>query len=132
MNNDQHDFEQFMKQRSEAALAYISGDAAPLGEIATRQSPATFFKPMGGYLQGADAVWIRYERDATHFESGAQGQLEILHMAASDGLAYWVGFQRATTHLRGRPEAVPFHLRVTELSAVKVVPGNSFIVMPTR
>ena len=36
-------------------------------------------------------------------------------MAASDGLAYWVGFQRATAHLRGRPEAVPFNLRVTEL-----------------
>jgi ketosteroid isomerase-like protein len=36
-------------------------------------------------------------------------------MAASNGLAYWVGFQRATAHLRGRPEAVPFNLRVTEL-----------------
>ena len=39
MNNDQHDFEQFMKQRSEVALAYISGDAAPLGEIVARHSP---------------------------------------------------------------------------------------------
>ena len=41
----------------------------------------------------------QYERDATSFESGSEGQLEILHMAASDGLAYWVGFQRATAHL---------------------------------
>src|SRR5258708_35872370 len=112
MNNDQHDFEQFMKQRSEVALAYISGDAAPLGEIVARHSPATFFKPSGGYRQGAEAVWSQYERDATNFESGSEGQLEILHMAASDGLACWVGFQRATAHLRGSPEAVPFHLRV--------------------
>jgi hypothetical protein len=31
-------------------------------------------------------------------------------------LAAWVGFQRATTHMRGRTEAVPFNLRVTEVS----------------
>ncbi len=115
MSNDQHDFEQFMKQRSQVALAYINGDAAPLGEIVTRHFPATFFHPSGVYRQGAEAVWSQYERDATSFESGSLGQLEILHMAASDGLAYWVGFQRASAHLRGRPEAVPFNLRVTEL-----------------
>ena len=115
MNNDQHDFEQFMKQRDEVARAYVSGLAAPLGEIVARHSPATFFGPLGGYRQGAEAVWSQYEQDATTFESGGQSQLEILHMAASDGLAYWVGFQRATAHLRGRAEAVPFNLRVTEL-----------------
>jgi len=115
MNSDQHDFEQFMKQRDKAARAYVSGEAGPLGEIAARHSPATFFPPRGGYHRGAEAVWSAYERGATPFESGAESQLEILHMAASDGLAYWVGFQRATTHVRGRPEAVPFNLRVTEL-----------------
>ncbi len=115
MNNDQHDFEQFMKQRDEAARGYVNGESAPLGEIVTRHSPATFFGPQGGYRQGAEAVWSQYERDATSFEGGGEGQLEILHMAASDGLAYWVGFQRATAQLRGRPEAVPFNLRVTEL-----------------
>jgi ketosteroid isomerase-like protein len=115
MNKDQHDFEQFMKQRSEIAFAYINGDAVPLGEIAAHHSPATFFKPSGGYLQSAEAVWSQYERDAANFESGGEGQLVILHMAASDGLAYWVGFQRATAHLRGRSEVVPFNLRVTEL-----------------
>src|SRR5260221_23669 len=78
-------------------------------------SAATFFGPAGSYRQGAEVVWSQYQRDATSFESGAQGQLEILHMAASNGLAYWVGFQRATAHLRGRPEAVSFNLRVTEL-----------------
>lgn len=115
MNNDQHDFEQFMKQRSEVACAYIKGDAAPLGEIVARHSPATFFKPSGGYRQGAEEVWSQYELDARNFESGGDGKLEILHMAASDGLAYWVGFQRATAHLRGKSDAVPFNLRVTEL-----------------
>lgn len=115
MNNDQHDFEQFMKQRDEVARAYVSGEAAPLGEIVARHSPATFFGPQGGYRQDAEAVWSRYEHDATSFESGGESQLEILHMAASDGLAYWVGFQRATAHLRGRADAVPFNLRVTEL-----------------
>ena len=115
MNNDQQDFEQFMRRRNFAALAYINGDAAPLGEIVARHTPATFFKPSGGYKQGAEVVWSQYEHDATNFESGGEGQLEILHMAASDGLAYWVGVQRAVVHLRGQPEAVPFNLRVTEL-----------------
>jgi ketosteroid isomerase-like protein len=115
MHNDQHDFEQFMKQRSEAALAYINGNATPLDEIVAHSSPATFFRPSGHYYQGAEAVRSQYESDATSFESGSEGQLEILHMAASDGLAYWVGFQRATTRLRGAPEPVTFNLRITEL-----------------
>ena len=115
MNNDQRDFEQFMEQRKETASAYVNGDAAPLGEIVARESPTTFFGPMGGYREGAQEVWIQYEHDARSFESGAENQLEILHMAASDGLAYWVGFQRATAHIRGKADAVPFNLRVTEL-----------------
>jgi ketosteroid isomerase-like protein len=115
MNDEQHDFEQFMKQRDKIARAYVSGEAAPLGEIATLHSPATFFPPRGGYHQGAEAVWSEYERGATTFESGGESHLEILHMAASDGLAYWVGFQRATTHVHGRSEPVPFNLRVTEI-----------------
>jgi ketosteroid isomerase-like protein len=115
MNSEQQNFEHFMKRRSAAALAYVSGDAAPLSEIASRQSPATFFPPSGGHHQGAEAVWSEYERGATNFEPGAEGGFEILHMAASDGLAYWTGFQHATTHLRGRAEPVEFHLRITEL-----------------
>jgi ketosteroid isomerase-like protein len=115
MNNEQHDFEQFMKQRKEAASAYVSGEEAPLGEIVAQESPATFFGPMGGYRQGAQEVWTQYEYDARNFENGAENRLEILHMAASDGLAYWVGFQRATAHMRGKSEAIPFNLRVTEL-----------------
>ncbi|HYW26128.1 MAG TPA: DUF4440 domain-containing protein [Terriglobales bacterium] len=114
MSTDQHDFEQFMKQRERAASAYVNGEARPLGEIVTRHSPATFFGPRGGSTQGAEAVWSRYERDAANFER-SENRLEILHMAAADGLAYWVGFQRAAAHLRDRSEPVPFDLRVTEL-----------------
>src|SRR5262249_54136285 len=62
MNSDQHDFEQFMKQRDKAARVYVSGEAGPLGEIAARHSPATFFPPRGGYHRGAEAVWSAYER----------------------------------------------------------------------
>ena len=115
MKNDQYDFEQFMKKRSEVALSYINGDPAPLNGIISHHSPATFFRPSGDYYQDAEVVWSQYERDATSFESGSEGQLEILHMAVGESLAYWVGFQYATAHLRGRPEPVPFNLRVTEL-----------------
>jgi ketosteroid isomerase-like protein len=114
VGTDQHDFEQFMKQRERAASAYVNGEAAPLGEIVTHLSPATFFGPQGGSVRGAEAVWSRYERDAANFER-SENRFEIVHMAATDGLAYWVGFQRATAHLSGRPEPVPFNLRVTEL-----------------
>lgn len=52
---------------------------------------------------------------APNFESGSEGERENLQMAASEGLAYWVGVRRATAHLKGGPETVPFNLRVTEL-----------------
>src|SRR5690349_10273945 len=115
MSDDLHDFEQFMQRRDEAARAYVRGDAAPLGRMVARSSPATFFAPMGGYVQGADAVSARYRRDAEAFERDSDSQFEILHMAASDGIAYWTGFQRASARMRGRAEPVPFNLRVTEL-----------------
>jgi ketosteroid isomerase-like protein len=115
MSNDQHDFEQFMKQREEAARAYVSGDASPLDEIVAHHASATFFGPRGGHTEGAEAVWATYDRDAANFESGGESHFEVLDMAASDGLAYWMGFQRATTHLHGQPGTVPFNLRVTEI-----------------
>ena len=115
MSDDLHDFKQFMKRREQAAGAYVGGDAAPLGRMSARHSPATFFAPMGGYVQGADTVLSRYERDAESFERGSESHFEILHMAASDGLAYWTGFQRASARMRGQSEPIPFNLRITEL-----------------
>jgi ketosteroid isomerase-like protein len=115
MNNDLHDFEQFMKQRDDVARAYVRGDAVPLGRIVARVSPATFFGPRGGYRQDADEVWATYEHDAALFEPDGDSSFEVLQMAASDGIAYWVGFQRATARMRGSKEAIPINLRVTEL-----------------
>jgi ketosteroid isomerase-like protein len=115
MSDDLHDFEQFMRQREEAARAYVRGDAAPLGQLAAQTGEATFFGPMGGTVQGAGAVSSRYESDAQSFAPGSDSHFEILHMAASNGLAYWVGFQKASAHMRGRAEPIPFNLRVTEL-----------------
>ena len=115
MNNDLHDFEQFMKRREDAARAYVKGDAVSLSHVAARVSPATFFSPQGGYRQGADNVWTTYEHDARLFESGGDSNFEILQMAASEGVAYWVGFQRATARMRGNTEAIPMNLRVTEV-----------------
>ena len=115
MNNDLHHFEQFMKRREDVARAYVRGDAEPLGRIVTRVSPATFFGPQGGSHQGPNHVYATYERGAAQFEPDGDSSFEILQMAASDGIAYWVGFQRVTARLRGSTAAIPLNLRVTEL-----------------
>jgi ketosteroid isomerase-like protein len=115
MSNDLQDFERFMQQREDVARAYVSGDAAPLGRIITHAAPATFFGPSGGYRDGADDVAATYKRDAALFAPGGDSHFEILQMAASDGIAYWVGFQWATVHMQGGAEAIPMKLRVTEV-----------------
>ncbi|HEY0607557.1 MAG TPA: hypothetical protein VGD58_31855 [Herpetosiphonaceae bacterium] len=115
MSKDLQDFERFMQQREAAAGAYVQGDAVPLGQIVARVSNASFFSPRGDYVEGADAVWSRYEVDAGAFDSGSDNRFEILDMGASDGIAYWVGLQRSSARLRGKPEPVEFNLRITEI-----------------
>ncbi len=114
MSSNLQDFETFLRLREHAATAFVKGDPAPLERLVTADSPATFFGPGGGYIQGADDVSSIYQRDATRFEGG-HTDFEIFHMAASDGLAYWVGVQRANARLVGNAKAVPFYLRVTEV-----------------
>ena len=115
MSDDLHDFEEFMQRRAEAARAYVNGDPEPLSQISTNTSPATFFSPRGDFVEGASEVSARYDADAAAFAADNENTMQILQMGASDGIAYWVGFQRAQVHLKGRAEAVPFNLRVTEL-----------------
>lgn len=115
MSDEQRDFEEFMKRREAAAGAYVNGDATPLSGIVTRGLPATFFGPKGDYKQGASEVSTTYTNDAGAFDTGSENRLEILQMAASYGIAYWTGFQRALVRMKGKSDPVPFNLRITEI-----------------
>ena len=115
MDNERQDFESFMRRREEAARAYVAGDPDPLKRIAARRSPASFFGPQGGSHEGADQVWDAYAHGAAALSPGGETHFEVLHLAAGDGLAYWVGLQRATVMIGGRAEPTPMDLRVTEV-----------------
>jgi hypothetical protein len=69
------EFKAFIEKRKKVALAYVNGDAEPLGEIAVEQSAASFFGPMGGSVEGAKQVMSRYEKDAKSFDSGSETDL---------------------------------------------------------
>lgn len=136
-NDDQQHFERFMTQRAEVARAYVSGDAEPLDHIVTHEWPASFFDPQGDTVRGALEVASKYDKDVAAFEAGGDSDLEIFHMAASNGVAYWVGMQRAQVRMVGKPDAVPFHLRVTEIfrregDDWKLVHRHADAVVPKR
>ena len=115
MSADLKSFEQFMQQRADIATAYVNGDSAPLDSIATNDLPATFFSPFGGVVTGANEVVNIYRQGAASFEPNGESRLEILQMAADNGIAFWVGFQRATVSLKGKAEPVTMNLRITEI-----------------
>src|SRR5689334_11226900 len=112
---DLQDFKQFMQQREEAASAYVRGEIEALSHLTTHIGDATFYAPRGGSVHGATEVFATYEHDVHSFAPGGGSTFEILQMNASDGIAYWVGFQRATAYMRGETKAIPFNLRVTEI-----------------
>ena len=111
----QQDFETFMKQRLEAATAYVGGNAAPLAAVAAQDLPATFMGPGGGAVHGTQEVLARYTRDARIFEAGGATEFEILEKAVGDTVAYWTGFQKARVRMHGKPDVMPMKLRVTEV-----------------
>ncbi|HEX4328281.1 MAG TPA: nuclear transport factor 2 family protein [Burkholderiales bacterium] len=114
MNQDLTDFEKFMREREAAAGAYVRGDAGPLGRIVAHASSATFFGPGGGIEQGAMQVYARYEADAAQFSEG-RSHFEILQIGANDGIAYWVGIQRASARMARTGQPVGMSLRITEI-----------------
>jgi NAD(P)H-dependent FMN reductase/ketosteroid isomerase-like protein len=109
------DFAELIKERERAAGAYVAGDARPVNALATRKDPATFYNPGGDVVRGASAVAERYERDVHAFEAGGTTRFEVLHSASSGTLAYWTGYQLAEARMRGKQEATPMKLRITEL-----------------
>ncbi|RYG61967.1 DUF4440 domain-containing protein, partial [bacterium] len=115
MSDQLQDFEQFMKRREDVAKAYVNGDSEPISNIATVESPATFFGPGGGTISGPEAVTSAYIQGASAFETEGESELEILHTAASHNIAYWVGLQRAKVQLKSNPKPVPMDLRITEI-----------------
>lgn len=115
MPSIQEEFQAFMKRREEASQAYINGDVGPLDDQAVHQSPASIFGPKGDYVQGARAVNARNKADAQSFDAGGETHLEIMQMGAAGDLAYWAGIQRSTVRFKGKKEANPLDLRVTEV-----------------
>jgi ketosteroid isomerase-like protein len=109
------DFEHFLETRKKAALGYVNGDYAPLSGLVAAKSPASFFSPMGDVTEGAEKVAMRYEKDARVFDSGSTSDLDMLHFGNSGDLGYWVGYQVAEIHMKGKPDPVPMKIRVTEL-----------------
>lgn len=109
------DFKGFMRRREDAARAYVRGDAEPLDSIVAEQSPATFFGPMGGRIEGARDVASKYRQDAGLFGPEGETHFEILHAAAGDDVAYWTGIQHAVVRIGDEAEPTPMGLRVTEV-----------------
>ena|ERR1700712_2985127 len=108
-------FEDFMAIRLAASTAFVNGDFEPLDHISTNTSPATIFGPKGDAIQGADEVDEVNAKGAAMFEPGAENAFEVMHQAADEHLAYWVGIQRSVVHMLGRDDPIPMDLRVTEV-----------------
>jgi NAD(P)H-dependent FMN reductase/ketosteroid isomerase-like protein len=108
-------FDSFMRERTQAASAYVNGDSAPLDRIVAHSGPASFFPPNGGVERGAKEVIARYDRDARSFGKGGETQLEILQSASAGDVGFWTGFQSAQVKMGDRSEPVTMKLRITEL-----------------
>jgi ketosteroid isomerase-like protein len=109
------DFEAFMTQREAASTAFLNGDFDPLAEISAHASPATLFGPKGDCVQGAEKVNAANGEGSKRFKGASRNGFEVMHMAADENLAYWVGVQHSVVRMQGEDQPVPFDLRVTEI-----------------
>ncbi len=108
-------FKAFMKQREDASNAFVNGEIGPLLDISTQTSPATIFPPNGLCVQSAEEVNAFNTSGARMFDGFSENRFEVMHMAESDGLAYWTGIQRSVVRMKGKPEPVAMDLRITEI-----------------
>jgi len=109
------DFKRFLEWREQAARAYVCGDARLLNALVAHHGDVTFLGPQGDVARGAVVVWRHYEQDASVFQPGSETHFEVLQLGASADVAYWVGFQHARVHMKGRDAPLTLKLRVTEL-----------------
>jgi NAD(P)H-dependent FMN reductase len=65
-------FDAFMKARTDAASAYVRGDASRLDKLVAEQGDASFFSPTGGTVIGAGQVKADYDEGAKSFGSPAR------------------------------------------------------------
>jgi ketosteroid isomerase-like protein len=93
----------------------VNGDYEPLSKIIASKSPASFFSPQGDVVEGAEKVATRYEKDAHAFADGSTSELEILDGASEGDFGYWVGYQKAEVHMKGKSDPIPMKIRITEL-----------------
>ncbi len=115
MSTSTNDFDAFLKQREEASTAFVNGDFNPLDQVSTHTSPATIFGPNGSCIQGADQVNTVNANGAKLFKPGSENRFEIMHAAADQNMAYWVGIQRSVVQMHGQEQGIPMDLRVTEI-----------------
>jgi ketosteroid isomerase-like protein len=115
MTNPAPSFSQFMQHRSEAAAAYVRGDAGPVNALTTARSPATFFGPDGGSIHDPDNVTAAFREGASHFQPDGTSRLEILQSGASDDIGFWTGFQHATVRMTPDGQSQQMKLRITEI-----------------
>jgi ketosteroid isomerase-like protein len=114
MNPELADFERFLQLRSEAAEAFVNGDAEAMARLITAAPPATFFGPGGGVVQGPGEVDATFRNQAAPFQEG-RSRFEVLQIAAADDLACWAGLQLVTALMKGKAEPTQFKLRVSEI-----------------
>lgn len=106
-------FDALMKEREQAASAYVRGDASPLDKLVARDGEASFFPPMGGTVSGADAVKAQYDEGARSFGASGKSHLKVIQSDASGALAFWTGVQEADVEFAGKAQSMK--LRITEV-----------------